>query len=302
MLILDGPHEPHVIRFSPDSSFLAVGRKSTALEMWLLLTPDQPTLNEVAGLVRGLEFHPREPVIYARLGQGELWVLGYDRRTVTPIHQFGFSAHSFALSPDGSSILVGGRVDKRSHFGFKRYSSGGKKRMKRVWSKYSQGVWCRDLVWLAARDAFVSLMDVQLYPEGETHLILQDSSNGQLLARHPRNISSAKGLAEFKEKLVVAAAMMLLVWPTADIASEPLRVPNKTRKHFTSIAFHSSGRYLAATSNDETVKLYDTETWQVAQTFSWNIGRLRSIAFSPDGNLAAAGSDTGKIVVWDVDL
>jgi WD40 repeat protein len=30
--------------------------------------------------------------------------------------------------------------------------------------------------------------------------------------------------------------------------------------------------------------------------------RLRSVAFSPDGVLAAAGSDTGKVVVWDVDL
>ncbi|MBX9581170.1 MAG: WD40 domain-containing protein [Gemmataceae bacterium] len=29
--------------------------------------------------------------------------------------------------------------------------------------------------------------------------------------------------------------------------------------------------------------------------------RLRSVAFSPDGTLCAAGSDTGKVVVWDFD-
>jgi WD40 repeat protein len=40
----------------------------------------------------------------------------------------------------------------------------------------------------------------------------------------------------------------------------------------------------------------------VAHTYTWNIGRMRSIAFSPDGTLAAAGSDTGKIIVWDVDV
>jgi WD40 repeat protein len=80
------------------------------------------------------------------------------------------------------------------------------------------------------------------------------------------------------------------------------RLGSTTLKHFTDLAFHPSGRCLAATSNDATVKLYDTETWAVARTYSWKIGKLRSVAFSPDGTLAAAGSDTGKIVVWDVDL
>jgi|GEM_PF-4100509 len=74
------------------------------------------------------------------------------------------------------------------------------------------------------------------------------------------------------------------------------------RKHFTDVAFHPNGGYLAVTSKDETVKLYDTATWDVAHTFTWKIGRMRSIAFSPDGALAAAGSDKGQVVVWDVDL
>jgi WD40 repeat protein len=73
-------------------------------------------------------------------------------------------------------------------------------------------------------------------------------------------------------------------------------------KHFTDVAFHPSNRFLAATSNDATVKFYDTQTWELAKTYTWDIGRMRSIAFSPDGTLAAAGSDKGKVVVWDVDL
>jgi WD40 repeat protein len=74
------------------------------------------------------------------------------------------------------------------------------------------------------------------------------------------------------------------------------------KKHFTSLAFHPSGRFLAATSNDATVKLYDTSNWSLATTYTWDIGRMRSVAFSPDGLLAAAGSDTGRVVVWDVDV
>jgi WD40 repeat protein len=94
----------------------------------------------------------------------------------------------------------------------------------------------------------------------------------------------------------------LYVYNARNLNGKPTFVRPHGRHHFTGVAFHPSGRYLAATSNDATVKLYDTNTWEVARTFTWNIGRMRSIAFSPDGALAAAGSDTGKVVVWDVDL
>jgi WD40 repeat protein len=72
--------------------------------------------------------------------------------------------------------------------------------------------------------------------------------------------------------------------------------------HLTALGFHPSGKYLAATSNDATVRLLDTRTWDVAKTFAWDIGRLRAVALSADGTRAAVGSDTGKVVVWDVDV
>ena len=93
----------------------------------------------------------------------------------------------------------------------------------------------------------------------------------------------------------------IIIQELADCTKRIQTISNEGAKHFTALAFHPSGQWLAATSNDETVKLYDTTTWQVAKTFTWNIGRMRSIAFSPDGTLAAAGSDTGKVVIWDVD-
>lgn len=94
----------------------------------------------------------------------------------------------------------------------------------------------------------------------------------------------------------------VLIWDTNAPDATPAKVASPSVLAFTDLAFHPSGRFLAATSNDTTVKLYDTTSWQLATTFTWGIGRLRSVAFSPDGTLAAAGSDSGKIVVWDVDL
>jgi WD40 repeat protein len=73
-------------------------------------------------------------------------------------------------------------------------------------------------------------------------------------------------------------------------------------RYLTDVAVHPSGRCLAVASNDETVKLYDTATWQPTRTLTWDIGRLRSVTFSPDGTRAAVGSATGRVVVWDVDL
>jgi WD40 repeat protein len=84
---------------------------------------------------------------------------------------------------------------------------------------------------------------------------------------------------------------------------EPVvRLRRTKREELTGIAFHPSGKWLGITATDGTVKLYDTDTWAVAKTFTWNVGKLRSVAFSPDGTLAAVGSDSGKIVVWDVDV
>ena len=90
--------------------------------------------------------------------------------------------------------------------------------------------------------------------------------------------------------------------PLAPGAGPAARVNNDGRRHFTEVAFHPSGKYLAATSNDTTVKIYDTITWRKAHTFTWDIGRMRSIAFSPDGTLVAAANDLGQVVVWDFDL
>lgn len=136
-------------------------------------------------------------------------------------------------------------------------------------------------------------------------LVIRSVSTGDVLASASIDGREAPSLAVTPDgaRLVVAVLKSLYVFSTDDHdLTQSRHIKSDGRKHFTGVAFHPSGRYLAATSNDATVKLYDTETWQVARTFTWEIGRMRSVAFSPDGALAAAGSDTGKVVVWDVDV
>jgi WD40 repeat protein len=72
-------------------------------------------------------------------------------------------------------------------------------------------------------------------------------------------------------------------------------------KHFQGLSFTADGRFLATVSNDETVRIWDTHSWQEQTTFTWDIGKLLNIALAPDGCRAAAGSDSGKVILWDLD-
>lgn len=73
------------------------------------------------------------------------------------------------------------------------------------------------------------------------------------------------------------------------------------RYDLTGLAYHPSGKRLAVACNDGTVRVFDTTAWEEVGKYEWKSGRLRSVTYSADGTLAAAGSDTGKVVVWDVD-
>ncbi|HVL14854.1 MAG TPA: WD40 repeat domain-containing protein [Gemmata sp.] len=105
-------------------------------------------------------------------------------------------------------------------------------------------------------------------------------------------------------QLVGFKDMTLIAWGVPDelrTLGQPQIVRNDNRKHFTAMAYHPDGRHLYATSNDATVHIFDTATWERTERFKWQLGSLKSVAVSSDGTLAAAGGDRGDVVVWDVD-
>lgn len=134
-------------------------------------------------------------------------------------------------------------------------------------------------------------VEVRSWPSGEV----------RAAARHDRSEVEEVAVSPDGFRVVVRAGMTILAWP-ASLDGDPVRAANDNRRHFTGVAFHPSGRFLAATANDATVKLYDPATLALVRTFTWGVGRLRSVAFSADGTLAAAAGEAGRVVVWDVDL
>ncbi len=99
----------------------------------------------------------------------------------------------------------------------------------------------------------------------------------------------------------IAAASGTRLWAynarTGEVAAR-LSLP---RKYYQDIAFTADSRFLAGVSNEKTVKVYDTASWKLCHELAWEIGQLKSVAFSPDGMLGAASGDKKKIVVWDID-
>jgi len=94
------------------------------------------------------------------------------------------------------------------------------------------------------------------------------------------------------------AGPRLRVWDRQ--SDRELALHKRGPKHFQGISFAHDGSALATVSNDATVRIWETQTWQEHTTFTWDVGALLNIRFAPDGLRAAAGSDRGQIVIWDV--
>lgn len=100
---------------------------------------------------------------------------------------------------------------------------------------------------------------------------------------------------------LVAAACgpVLRVW---DAAGGALVAEERVGKlHVLGMAFAPDGRYVATVSKDRTTRLWEVGAWGEPKTFAWDVGKLLDVAFAPDGATAAVASDTGKIVLFDVD-
>lgn len=74
----------------------------------------------------------------------------------------------------------------------------------------------------------------------------------------------------------------------------------------TSLAFSPDGRFLASTSRDRAVRLWElapgVHQWKVVRLwYDGTAGNLLSVRWTPDGRRLAIGDRAGKVTVWDFD-
>jgi WD40 repeat protein len=158
---------------------------------------------------------------------------------------------------------------------------------------------------LAPRD----ILAVAISPDGKTlatvserGLMLFDAATGKPSHRPDIDLKQTPHFLAYHpggRQLAVGWGSKVAVFNTRSWKQEA--EVRQSRKHILSGAFTPDGRYLLTASNEETVKCWDTATWTLKRDYAWEIGGLRSVAVAPDGMTAAAGGDSTKVVLFDLD-
>lgn len=299
MRVYHGPRgEVRAVGFGPDGRTLVANFEYPGLHVWELGSDSPPVHLGRSGSFwdTTLRFSPDGSVVYFNdVGRAGYAVRGGAEVEVGP--EAGDRATGFDQTPDMTRLVT-------LHGTYPGYRLVG-------WHR-DGGSWAKD--WEVPAE-FSYLPSLAIAPDGrrvaelcipargQNRVVIRDAATGNPLdsGRYPYRYRSPLLFRPDGGQLVCAHEMTLLVWPLPE-PNVPRAVRNDTRRHFTGAAYHPTGRFLFTTSNDESAVVWDTETWARVRRYTWDVGPLRSVAVSPDGMLAAAGSKKGAVVVWDVDL
>jgi WD40 repeat protein len=70
-------------------------------------------------------------------------------------------------------------------------------------------------------------------------------------------------------------------------------------RHLNDVAFDPTGRYLASSSNDRTVIIWDLQNRKRVATINGEKA-MRGLSYSPDGKYLATMNENGAVCMWDV--
>ena len=99
--------------------------------------------------------------------------------------------------------------------------------------------------------------------------------------------------------LAVGGARSALVYDTA--AGRVTNTFPLGRRDAAVVAVQPGGRLVATSDGTAAVTVWDRTTDREAGRFDWQVGKVRCLAFAPDGLTCAAGGTSDRFAVWDVD-
>jgi WD40 repeat protein len=302
--LLRGPDaEVLDLAFSPDGTAIAAGFKHNPVHLWNLeaATP-APVRLAAEGYYSpgGLFFSPNGRSLWWRESYG---YRGYtrDTREYRSLPFGGRSViHRAFVSANGTRAISSHGMPDHCLIGWE----SEEKDWKQKWTVSIADLVVESITLSPDGDLFalITRSALERPEENPRQVEVWDTATGRFSGKgeYPYAYAPTLLFAPDASGLIGINDMTLMVWPVPQLG-EPRLIRNDNRKDFTSIAFHPNGRRLYAASNDGTIHLFHTETWERVERFSWRIGRPKSVAVNADGTLAAAGGDDGEIVIWDVD-
>ncbi len=122
----------------------------------------------------------------------------------------------------------------------------------------------------------------------------------QIIAAHQDPINDAMYTTDGQTLITAGDDSLIRLWNVQ--TGEALATLTGHSREIEQLAVSADGTWIASASSDETVAVWDAQTHQqrFAHASSQNPGRMVCVAFSPDGNLVAAGDIDGNLVLGDI--
>jgi WD40 repeat protein len=281
-----GLHFP-AVAFSPDGKTIATGSKDGSTRLWKVTTGQElHVLRGQNGPIIKVSFSPNGKMVAT--GSFDNIIRLWDSVSGAELRRLNESVLSSFFSPDGKTLASG----NGNNVILQEPTSGRNVRLLKGHASSVQllAYSSNGMIASAANDHSAILWDVisgrKLWTlEGELDSVpsaagLRLKSSGDAETAGNR-LGPSRGAAAKRRDALMAHA--------------PLRL-----KDFTSLLFSPDGQTLASGSLGNNIRLWNTESGQLANVLRGHTERVTSIAFSPDTKMIASGSFDNTVRLWDV--
>jgi WD40 repeat protein len=302
MRTLDVGGDVFLLRFLPDGQRLVVATADAERTMTFAVVPldgDRVPLTVPGAKLDSWGYYALYGNAIAAHPDGETCYIAWDGH----LHAFRTSdgkplpvpdkgpANQVVLSPDGSRLVAAHLTQSERHLF--AATTGPKGRV--LWRKSVPPEFGHVVGFLPDGERFVTM-------DGAVRTRSFDTGD-ELHADKPRMAASYQPqISPDGRYLGIVGYKNMYFWDFTT-QTKPMKIgASSSFGDFRSFAFHPNGKTVAVIHGGPTlIKVYDLPALQRVRTWKWKLGPLRSVTFSPDGTLGAAGSTDGRVVVWDVD-
>ena len=295
------------IAFSPDGKMLASGDFEGVIRLWDIETGKHRQIRTPHKIVGGVMFSPNGQTIMSRENMDfRLWDIDTGEFKASLEDTIG--TDSITFNSDGTILFGASRNELRLWD-----PDTGKIKMRLgIQSSYPRPVFSPDGQTIASarwNDSTIELWDSQtgqlkkaLIGDPKYVKMIMLSNGIPKLVDYPIKPIRSIAFSPDGQTLAASSGHEIVFWDT-DTGQQKTTLTGDGSFH--SLLFSSDGRTLAAMYESE-IHLWHIDTTDIQksefrQTITGYSSEVNSIAFSPDGQTLASGSEDGTVLIWELE-